>query len=189
MRALPGMVILSPADAQEAYKMAFAVMDIDRPVYIRLSGGMESPIIYKQNKDFILGKADKLTEGTDVAIVTTGLMVSESLRAAELLEAEGVFVSVYNFSTISPLDTEALDEIFRKCKLVVTVEEHSSKGGLGGAVAEYRTGFVNMPPQIILGLPDYFPKSGQPAFMWNEAGISSDKIAGRVEAALRVLER
>jgi len=180
MRALPGMVILSPADAQEAYKMAYAVMNIDRSVYIRLSGGMENSIVYKQDKDFVLGKADRLTDGKDVAIIATGLMVSESLKAAELTKINGISASVYNFSTISPLDTETLDSIFGKYKLIVTVEEHSSKGGLGGAVAEYKTSFDNMPPQIILGLPDCFVKPGQFAFMWEEAGISSEKIATRI---------
>ena len=180
MRALPDMIILSPADSLEAYKMAYAAMEIDRPVYIRLSGMLESPIVYKEDFDFVLGKAVKILGGDDVAIIATGLMVNESCIAAEILKTNGISASVYNFNTINPLDEKTLDEIFGKYRLVVTVEEHSSRGGLGGAVAEYKSGFSNMPKQLILGFPNHFIKAGMQEYMWGMAGISRDKIAERV---------
>ena len=180
MRSMPGMIILSPADGLEAYKMALAAASVRRPVYIRLSGLMESPSVYKDDYDFSIGQAVKIAEGDDVAILATGAMVYESIRAEAILKDKGISCAVYNFHTINPLDTEALNEIFAKYKLIVTAEEHSARGGLGGAVAEYKTSFTNMPRQIILGLPDGLLKAGSQKYIWDLAGITGERIATRI---------
>jgi len=180
MRSMPGMTILSPADSLEACKMAYAAVNTSRPVYIRLSGGMENPIVYKEDFEFEIGKAIQIADGSDVAIIATGLMVKESLKAADDLKNKGISCAVYNFNTINPLDTEALDDIFKKYKIIVTVEEHSARGGLGSAVAEYKAAFFSAPRQIILGFPDYFVSAGYQEYMWDLAGISSEKITERI---------
>lgn len=180
MRSLPGMIILSPADSLEAYKMTIAASNLDQPVYIRLNGGMESPIIYKEDYEFIIGKPVLLREGEDVAMIATGLMVYESLKAAQMLMEKGVSCAVYNFHTINPIDTDTLDTIFAKYKLIVTVEEHAMKGGLGGAVAEYKSVFANMPRQVFIGLPDYYVQAGYQEYMWDIAGLTGQKICQRI---------
>ena len=180
MRSMPGMIILSPADSLEAYKMAYAAASIDSPVYIRISGGIECPSIYKEDYDFDLSKAVKLVDGEDIALVGTGLMVNECLKAAEILKTKGINPSVYNFHTINPLDSETLNEIFSNYNQIVTVEEHSARGGLGGAVAEYKASYSNTPKQTIIGLPNHFVKAGMQKYMWDLAGISYERIAERV---------
>jgi len=184
MRSLPGMAILSPADSLEAYKMAFAAAETEGPVYVRLSGGMESQIIYKADYDLMIGKAVKLSEGGHIAILATGLMVREAMKASEILEKSGIGAAVYNFHTIKPLDETALDEIFCKYKLIATAEEHSARGGLGGAVAEYKTGLNNTPRQLMFGMPDSYLKAGQQNYMWGLAGITAEKIATKIEKEL-----
>ena len=136
MRVLPNMTVLSAADSLEAIKMAQYAASISNPVYIRLSGGLDCPIIYKEDYYFEAGKMVQLLEGSDVAIIGTGLMVAEALRAAELLAEKGIFAAVYNLHTIKPLDKETLEDIFAKFSLVVTVEEHNVFGGRGSSVAE-----------------------------------------------------
>ena len=182
MRSMPGMTILSPADSLEAYKTAKAVADFDKPVYIRLSGGMETQPVYKEDYCFEIGKAIKLIEGCDAAIIATGLMVKESMKAADILREKGISCALYNYHTIHPLDTEALDEIFANYKLIVSVEEHAVRGGLGGAVAEYKTAFTNAPRHLILGFPNYFVKAGSQEYMWDLAGISCAGIVEQISS-------
>ena len=154
MRALPNLTVLSPADSLEAIKCFEAATKIDTPVYIRLSGGINCPMVYTDYYDYKIGKFVKLTEGDDVAIIATGLMVNESLKAAKLLSDKGINVSVYDAHTIKSLDKETLDDIFSSVKLIVTVEEHNVIGGLGSAVAEYKATKENTPRQIFLGFND-----------------------------------
>lgn len=137
-RVLPNMTVLSAADSLQAIKMVIAADEIDTPVYIRLSGGQNIPVVYEQDFEYQIGKAIKLKEGKDIAIIATGLMVHESLLAAELLEKRGIHCSVIDMHTIKPLDEEILDDVFSTFELIVTVEEHNVIGGLGSAVAEYK---------------------------------------------------
>ena len=127
MRAIPGMVVLSPADAVETEKMVFAAAEYEGPVYVRL-GRLNIPVLFDENYKFEIGKAATLKEGNDVAILATGLMVSEALEAAKLLEEKGVKARVVNVSTIKPLDTETVLKAAKECKFIVTSEEvHPTK--------------------------------------------------------------
>ena len=121
MRAIPGMVVLSPADATETEQMVFAAAKYNGPVYIRL-GRLNIPVIYGDDYKFEIGKAHTLTEGNDVAILATGLMVYEALEAAKLLESEGVKARVINVSTIKPLDEETVLKAAKECKFIVKSE-------------------------------------------------------------------
>ncbi len=180
IRALPNVTLFSAADALEAYKIANACTEMDGPCYIRLSGGTNCPQVYKEDYEFIPGKAVTLAEGSDVAILATGLMVNNSLKAAEQLEEQGISCSVINFHTIKPLDTEALDKVFASHKLVVTVEEHNVIGGLGSAVAEYKAGLKSAPRQVFIGFKGYDVQMGSQPFIWGQVGLTPEGITNTI---------
>lgn len=159
MRVLPGMVVLSPADAVETEKMIFAVAEYKGPVYVRL-GRLPVPIIFDEDYKFEIGKAVTLTQGNDVALIATGLLVYEALEAAKTLKEKGINARVINMSTIKPLDNKTVLKAAKECKFIVTSEEHSIIGGLGGAVAEYLSE-VHPTKVIRHGVNDVFGQSGE----------------------------
>ncbi|WP_288777297.1 transketolase family protein [uncultured Sneathia sp.] len=159
MRVLPGMVVLSPADAVETEKMIFAVAEYKGPVYVRL-GRLPVPIIFDEDYKFEIGKAVTLTQGNDVALIATGILVYEALEAAKTLKEKGINARVINMSTIKPLDNETVLKAAKECKFIVTSEEHSIIGGLGGAVAEYLSE-VHPTKVIRHGVNDVFGQSGE----------------------------
>lgn len=181
IRALPNMTVLSPADSLEAVKAAEWAADMEGPVYIRLSGGLSCPAVYEEDYAFTPGKLVRLKAGSGAAVIATGLMVSESLKAAALLEERGVSCAVYNMHTIKPIDKEGLAEIFSRYRLVVTVEEHMVAGGLGGAVAEYKATLPNAPRQVFLGFQDAFCEAGTQRYVWEQAGLTDVQIADRIQ--------
>lgn len=187
VRALPNMTILSAADSLEAVKMAEYAANTDTPMYIRLSGGLNSPIIYKEDYDFVPGKLVKLKQGQKIAIIATGLMVNESLKAAEKLAEDGIECSVFNMHTIKPIDKEGLKKIFEEYDMVVTVEEHNIIGGMGSAVAEYKATLSNTPKQIFIGFQDRFAEAGSQRFVWEQAGITDELIAKKIKQEWEML--
>ena len=179
-RVLPNMTVLSAADSLQAIKMVIAADEIDTPVYIRLSGGQNIPVVYEQDFEYQIGKAIKLKEGKDIAIIATGLMVHESLLAAELLEKRGMHCSVIDMHTIKPLDEEILDNVFSTFELIVTVEEHNVIGGLGSAVAEYKGSRKNAPRQVFIGVKDQYLKLGTQRYIWQQYGLTAEQIANKI---------
>ena len=175
MRAIPGMVVLSPADAVETEKMVFAAAEYEGPVYVRL-GRLNIPVLFDENYKFEIGKAVTLTEGNDVAILATGLMVSEALEAAKVLEEKGVKARVVNVSTIKPLDTETVLKAAKECKFIVTSEEHSVIGGLGSAVSEYLSE-VHPAKVVKHGIQDIFGQSADGETMLTNYGLRAKDIA------------
>ena len=175
MRAIPGMVVLSPADAVETEKMVFAAAEYKGPVYVRL-GRLNIPVLFDENYKFEIGKAATLREGNDVAILATGLMVSEALEAAKLLEEKGVKARVVNVSTIKPLDTETVLKAAKECKFIVTSEEHSVIGGLGSAVSEYLSE-VHPAKVVKHGIQDVFGQSADGETMLTNYGLRAKDIA------------
>lgn len=174
MRVIPGMVVLSPADATETEQMVFAAAKYNGPVYIRL-GRLNIPVIYGDDYKFKIGKAHTLKDGNDVAILATGLMVYEALEAAKLLEAEGVKARVINISTIKPLDEETVLKAAKECKFIVTSEEHSVIGGLGGAVSEFLS--ETYPTKVIKhGVYDEFGQSADGDTMLNNYKLRAKDI-------------
>ena len=178
MRAIPGMVVLSPADAVETEKMVFAVAEYEGPVYVRL-GRLNIPVLFDENYKFEIGKAATLKEGNDVAILATGLMVSEALEAAKLLEEKGVKARVVNVSTIKPLDTETVLKAAKECKFIVTSEEHSVIGGLGSAVSEYLSE-VHPAKVVKHGIQDVFGQSADGETMLTNYGLRAKDIVETV---------
>jgi len=180
IRALPNMTILSAADSLSAIKMVQAAHEIKGPVYVRLSGLLNCPIVYDKDYDLKIGKANVLRNGTDVTIIATGMMVRESLDAAELLSSEGVECRVVDMHTIKPIDTEVLHAAFVQTRLVVSVEEHSIIGGLGGAIAEYKSDKEYDTRLVRIGVNDYFGKLGDMRYCWEQHGLTAPQIADRI---------
>ena len=180
LRALPNMTVLSPADSLEAVRMVQWAADVEGPLYLRLSGGLNCPIVYKEDRGFTPGKLVKLREGSGPALIATGLMVNETLKAAEILAERDISCAVYNMHTIKPIDREGLAEIFARHSLVVTVEEHMITGGMGSAVAEYKATLANTPRQVFLGIQDAFYKAGTQRYVWEQAGLTDVQLVERI---------
>ena len=173
MRVIPGMTVICPADANETRKAVFAAAEMEGPVYIRLAR-LATPV-FEEDYPFEIGKANVLREGTDVAVFATGLMVSEALKAADLLAAQGVSAAVINVHTVKPIDADCVAEWARKCGRVVTVEEHSVIGGLGDAVAGVLMGKVDCAFRKI-GVQDQFGQSGKAWEVLAEYGLTAPQI-------------
>lgn len=187
MRAIPNIMVVSPADGIEIAKTLLAAAKHEGPMYIRLSGALNQPSVYKEDYNFELGKAITLKEGTDLTIIATGTMVYESLKAAEELEAQGISVQVVNMHTIKPLDTQVIDKALKETKLIVTVEEHSIIGGLGSAVADYKSTKSTLVPQLKIGLPDEFGVVGEYKYLLEYYGLTAKHIAQRVKERYEAL--
>lgn len=184
MRSIPNLTVVSPADCAEIVKTVFAAAEYKGPMYIRLTGGANNPIVYKEDYNFEIGKAITLREGSEITIIANGTMVYESLEAAKLLELGGLSATVVNMHTIKPLDTSVIDKAVASSKLIVSVEEHSVIGGLGGSVAEYKTTLRNAPPQLIIGLPDKFGKVGEHRYLLEKYGLTAKQIADRIVSTI-----
>jgi transketolase len=182
MRSIPNITVVSPADCAEIVKTVFAAADFDGPMYIRLTGAINNSPVYEADYNFQIGKAITLRQGRDITIIACGTMVYESLEAAKHLETLGISAAVINMHTIKPLDKSVIDEAAATSKLIVTVEEHNVVGGLGSAVAEYKTTLIHAPPQLIVGLPDEFGPVGEYRFLLEKYGLVGTKLAERIFA-------
>lgn len=180
IRAIPGIVIITPADCSEIIKAVNALADYSGPAYLRLTGGVNNPIVYSSEYDFEIGKSINLKSGDEVVIFACGTMVHESLEAAKLLEERGVSTEVINMHTLRPLDIEAIRRSMKSRKLIVTIEEHSVIGGLGSAVAEQVAQFADGPPLLILGIPDEFGTTADYHFLLEKYGLVGEKIAKKI---------
>jgi len=187
MRSVPNFTVICPADAHEIYKTVFAVAEHKGPVHIRLTGAPGSPLIYPDAFEFEIGKAIEVRPGKDVAIIATGSVLWDGICAADILEKKGISVRVIDMHTVKPIDVNMLDSVFAENKLIVTVEEHSVIGGLGSAVAEYKSGFEKTPKQIMCGLGDSFRKIGNYEFQMKESGIVAEDIAEKVADSYKFL--
>ena len=180
MREIPGMVVINPSDDVEARAAVEAAYEYVGPVYLRL-GRLAVPVINdRPDYKFEIGKGVVLRDGKDLTIVATGLCVSEALKAAEALAAEGVDAAVINIHTIKPIDEELLCEYAKKTGKIVTVEEHSILGGLGGAVCETLSEKCPVPVKRI-GIKDCFGESGPAAELIHKYGIDAEGITSQIK--------
>lgn len=177
MRAVPNMTVIVPADAIETKKALEAIYHYDGPVYFRL-GRPAVPVLYDEDFEFEIGKAHKLCEGKDAAIIATGIMVAEAKEAALSLKKEGIDVQVWDMATIKPIDQEAILEA-AKTGAIVTAEEHSIVGGLGGAVAEI-VAQKSPVPMSFVGIEDCFGQSGTPDELLKAYNLNAENIANKV---------
>lgn len=179
IRAISNITILSPADCLETAKATIAASQMQGPVYLRLTGVMNHPILYKENYEFEIGKAIEMKGGKDIAIFATGSMVYQSLRAASGLEEQGIDCKVVNVHTVKPIDKNAVYEALT-AKLIVTVEEHSVIGGLGSSIAELLSELEDKPPQLTIGISEEYKPAGSYEFMLEEYGLTANKIAEKI---------
>ena len=174
MRTIPGMTVMCPSDDVEARKMVFAAAEMEGPVYIRF-GRSAIPVYHDEDFKFEIGKAETLREGTDIAIIANGIMVSVAMEAAEKLAAKGIQARVLNMATIKPLDNEAVLKAAKECGKIVTVEEHNVIGGLGEAVCSLTAECCPVPVKRV-GVPDCFGHSGDADQVLAEFGLSAENI-------------
>lgn len=174
MRAIPNMVVISPADAHQAYAATMAIAEERGPCYMRL-GRADFPLIYPEDVKFEIGKADILREGSDVTLIGTGQMVSYCLDAAKALSEEGISAEVINISTIKPLDADAVIGSVKKTGCAVTAEEHSIIGGLGSAVAEAISESCPV-PLVRVGTKDTFGESGKAEMLMEKYSLTAKDI-------------
>lgn len=181
MRTIPGMTIINPADDVEAKAAVEAAILHEGPVYMRF-GRLAAPVFNDADTyKFELGNGIKLREGSDISIIATGLMVSEALKAAEILAAEGVSAEVINIHTIKPIDKEIITATAAKTRKVLTVEEHSVIGGLGSAVCDVLA--ETCPTKVVkIGVNDEFGHSGPAVKLLEEFGLCADNIVKTAKA-------
>ena len=183
MRVLPNMTVIVPADGPETLQAIEAVAAYKGPCYVRV-GRNKVPTLFGEDYKFKIGKAHVFNEGKDAAIIATGLMVAEAIKARDLLKSEGIDAGVINMSTIKPLDTEAIAAAAKRCGAIVTAEEHSIIGGLGGAVAEALAESTPV-PMVRIGVKDAFGTSGDQEGLLKHYGMSADDIASAVRAVIK----
>lgn len=181
MRSLPNIAVVSPADPAATAKAIDAALSFSSSVYIRLTGGANATPVYTSDFTFDIGKGIRLRDGQDIAIISTGAMVSRALQAAQLLEQEGRSCTVVDMHTIKPIDKTLIDSLCQTHQFMVTIEEHSVIGGLGSAVAEASACAVKRPPQLILGIADSYAKSGSYETILDHYGLTPEAIAASIK--------
>jgi transketolase len=182
MRAMANMTVVAPVDEVETRSALKAIIEYDGPVYFRLNRP-NTPIIFEDDYQFELGKAVTVREGTDVTVFSTGTQTARAFEAAEALALEGIDVHLVHVPTVKPLDVGAVVAAAQKTGLVVSSEEHTFVGGLGGAIAEALA--MNAPTRMVLhGLQDLFGESGPDGPLLEKYGISAEKTADTIRAAV-----
>ena len=182
MRSIPGMTVICPADDVEARAAVKAAYEFEGPVYLRF-GRSGVPVFHNDDFKFEIGKGEVLQDGNDIAIIATGLMVCEAMKAGEALRAEGINARVINMATIKPLDEELVLKAAEECGKIVTCEEHSIIGGLGEAVSSLLSEKLPTPVRRI-GVNDEFGHSGPAADLLRDFGLSAENIVATVKAWL-----
>ena len=185
MKMLPGMVVVNPCDFNQTKAATIAVADYKGPVYLRFGRPKWPNWTAVDGSDFVIGKAQIMSEGTDVSIFACGHMVWKAIEAGLALEEKGISVEVINMHTIKPLDTEAVIRSISKTKAAVTVEEHNIWGGLGESIAHVAAANFPVPIELI-GTNDTFGESGTPEQLLEKYGLDAPHI---IAAAEKVLAR
>lgn len=183
-RTLPNVVVLHPCDDVSTRALTVQLADTDSPSYMRTARN-KTPVMYDNADEgtIQIGKGVELKQGTDVAIIACGVMVSESMKAAEALALEGVSAAVIDMHTLKPLDGALIDSLVSRCGALVTAEDHNVIGGLGSAVAEHLVANTFAPLEMV-GVPDRFGESGQADEMLEVMKISSSYIADAARKAI-----
>lgn len=179
MRTIPGMTVMCPSDDVEARKMVHAAYEMEGPVYIRF-GRAATPVYHDESFTFTVGKGEVLQDGTDVAIIATGILVPEAIEAGKRLAEMAIKARVINMATIKPLDEELVVKAARECGRIITVEEHNIIGGLGEAVCAAVAEHCPVPVHRI-GVNDEFGHSGPAAALLEQFGLTADHIVEQTQ--------
>jgi transketolase len=188
MRALPGMTVVAPGDPVEAAAATAAIASTPGPCYLRL-GKAGEPVVHDKVIDFRLGKAITVAEGSDITLIATGGLLYNTVRAGDALRERGVSVRVLSMPTIKPLDEQAILDAAQNTSAIITIEEHSIIGGLGGAVAEVLAGIEGPRPKLTrIGLPSALvTEVGTQDYLRRIHSLSVEGILGRVQPVLKIL--
>jgi transketolase len=182
MKMLPNMTVINPCDYNQTKAATIAIAEYEGPVYLRF-GRPVIPVFSPADQKFEIGKAWHVNEGSDVSIFCTGHLVWESIKAGEILAAEGIEADIINIHTIKPLDEEAILASIRKTGCAVSAEEHMLNGGLGDSVAQVLA--RNFPaPLEYVGVHDTFGESGTPDELMQKYGLTADKIVEQVKKVM-----
>lgn len=182
-RVIPNLTVIVPADASETAQAVEAIAQMEGPVFLRVSR-MPVPAVHPEGYAFRVGRAALLRPGKDIALIACGVMVERALGAASLLEAQGISARVVNLSTIQPLDQEVILDAAESTRGIVTIEEHTVRGGMGSAVAEVLVS-SRPAPMKILGIPGVFPPTGTPEWLLEHFRLTAEGIC---EAAQELLD-
>ncbi|MDE7053627.1 MAG: transketolase family protein [Oscillospiraceae bacterium] len=182
MRTIPGMTVMCPADDVEARQMVRAAYEMEGPVYMRF-GRAATPVFHEEGYRFEIGKGEVLQDGSDVAIIATGIMVPEAIEAGKALAEAGMSARIINMATIKPLDEALVLQAAKECGRIITVEEHSIIGGLGEAVCSLLSGQYPVPVKRI-GVNDEFGHSGPAAALLEQFGLCAGNIVAQAKALL-----
>lgn len=183
-RVLPNMTVINPCDEVSTKWAIFEAAKINGPVYIRL-GRSKVPDVYMPNEIFELGKGKVVRDGSDVTVIATGLMVAEAIKAHDILKNENVSVRVVDIHTIKPIDKDIIIRAAIETKGIVTAEEHSVIGGLGGAVSEVVS--ENCPTKVMrVGVNDTFGKSGSASSLLKEFNLTADEIVSKIRSIVEI---
>jgi transketolase len=185
MKMLPGMTVIVPCDYNQTKAATIAIANYNGPVYLRFGRPKWANFTQEDGGDFVIGKAQKMSDGNDVSIFACGHMVWKAIEAGKILEAQGLSVEVINIHTIKPLDEAAILESIAKTKCAVTVEEHNIIGGLGDSIAQVAAKNLPIPIEFI-GTKDTFGESGKPLELLIKYGLDTSFI---VDAAKKVIGR
>jgi len=185
LRCIPNVTVLSPGDGVSMYKAILAMVDHPGPVYLRVAGLPQMPVLYKSDFDFEIGKAVRHRDGDDVVMFATGPMTGRALEAAETLAGKGVEAGVFDVHTIKPIDKKALLDSAKKAKLIVTLEENTIIGGLGGAAAEVLAQSDATARLKILGFHDEFMKIATYEDQLSKCGLLPEQIVETVLGELK----
>ncbi len=183
MKMLPGMTVIVPCDFNQTKAATKAIASYTRPVYLRFGRPKWPNFTKEDGTDFVIGKAQQLSEGTDISIFACGHMVWKAIEAGRILEEKGLSVEVINIHTIKPLDTEAVLASIKKTKCAVTVEEHNIIGGLGDSIAQVAAKNFPIPIEMI-GTNDTFGESGKPTELLTKYGLDTPNIITAAEKAI-----
>ncbi len=184
MRALPNMTVIAPADAQEMTRLMPATVNHQGPIYLRLAKGYD-PVVTSPDSPFAIGQAYPMRQGTDALIVTTGICLQSALEAADLLAADGIATGVLHTPTVKPFDVETFIQMATQTPVILTVEEHSTIGGLGSTVAEIvaETQWPSQKRFRRIGLPDVFPDGyGSQAELMSKYNIDTPSIIALIKS-------
>jgi transketolase len=175
LRAIANMTVIVPADPEETRQAVHAAAAHEGPVFLRISR-MGVPAIYDDEYPFIIGRASQLREGNDITLIANGIMVTRALQAADLLAEDGIQARVLNVATVRPIDRDAIIAATHDTGGIVTVEEHTTHGGLGGAVAEVVVTSPRPVPMRMLGVPGVFAPTGEAPWLCEHFGLTPTGI-------------
>jgi len=189
MRSIPGLTVIDPCDATELMQAVHAIADYDGPIYMRLPRGQVPVVLDPQTYQFKINRAQRLRSGSDVGIISTGLMTQRALEASRILAEQGIESTILHVPTLKPLDANAIAELAAEVDLLVSVENHVVTGGLGSAIADVIVAGQTRNKLIKIGIPDQFIECGSLPYLHAKYGLTKENIVSTVTAALDLTPR